>query len=36
MQKIWLKKYPAGVPAEIDSNRFSGSVALAVVGRPVG
>ena len=23
MEKIWLKEYPAGVPAEIDVNEFS-------------
>jgi long-chain acyl-CoA synthetase len=23
VEKIWLKEYPAGVPAEIDLNEFS-------------
>jgi len=28
MQKIWLKQYPAGVPAEIDVNQYPSLVAL--------
>ncbi|HWJ57726.1 MAG TPA: AMP-binding protein, partial [Vicinamibacterales bacterium] len=28
MEKIWLKQYPAGVPAEIDVNQYSSLVAL--------
>ena len=28
MDKIWLKQYPAGVPAEVDVDRFSSLVAL--------
>ena len=28
MEKIWLKRYPAGVPAEIDPGRYSSLVAM--------
>ena len=28
MEKIWLKQYPAGVPAEIDVNQYPSLVAL--------
>jgi long-chain acyl-CoA synthetase len=28
MEKIWLKQYPAGVPAEIDVNQYASLVAL--------
>jgi long-chain acyl-CoA synthetase len=28
MEKIWLKQYPAGVPAEIDVNQYSSLIAL--------
>ncbi len=28
MEKIWLKQYPAGVPAEIDVNQYSSLVGL--------
>jgi long-chain acyl-CoA synthetase len=28
MEKIWLRQYPAGVPAEIDVNQYSSLVAL--------
>jgi long-chain acyl-CoA synthetase len=28
MEKIWLKQYPAGVPAEIDVNQYQSLVAL--------
>ena len=28
MEKIWLKQYPTGVPAEIDVNQYSSLVAL--------
>ena len=28
MEKLWLKQYPAGVPAEIDVNQYSSLVAL--------
>ena len=35
MEKIWLKQYPAGVPAEIDVNQYSSLVALLdEVGQP--
>ena len=28
MDRIWLKSYPPGVPAEIDINKYSSLVAL--------
>src|SRR3982751_3378591 len=28
MEKLWLKQYPAGVPAEIDVNQYASLVAL--------
>ena len=28
MEKIWLKQYPAGVPAEINVNQYPSLVAL--------
>jgi len=28
MERTWLKHYPPGVPAEIDSSRYSSLVAL--------
>lgn len=28
MEKVWLKHYPAGVPAEVDTGRYSSLVAL--------
>ena len=28
MEKIWLKQYPAGIPAEIDVNQYASLVAL--------
>ncbi len=28
MERIWLKQYPAGVPADIDTNQYSSLVAL--------
>ena len=41
MERIWLKHYPAGVPAEIDASQYSSLVALleesfAKVSRPQG
>lgn len=31
MEKIWLKHYPAGVPAEIDPNRYQADAQTAGV-----
>ena len=28
MERIWLKQYPAGVPADIDTNQYPSLVAL--------
>ena len=29
MEKIWLKEYPAGIPAEIDLSQYSSLKAMA-------